>query len=127
AVAADALGLLAKSSGVGILLSTFAKMTLDVMQTPVKEFFEDMRNASVKEMNFEKFKGAENIRLFIQNDNFLRDIYFTDFIENETMQRLLAGQIKKQGDLKLGYGKVMIIYRKIEEGILIDSFFINMK
>ncbi|MFK8303734.1 hypothetical protein ACI75Y_12615 [Capnocytophaga stomatis] len=127
AVAADALGLLAKSSGVGILLSTFAKMTLDVMQTPVKEFFEDMRNASVKEMNAMKFKGITDLRDFVESDVFLMEKYHVIPISYQTMQDLLNGKIKKQKDLKSAYNEVIILYKEIEDGILIDAFFVNIK
>ncbi|ATA90315.1 hypothetical protein CGC58_11585 [Capnocytophaga stomatis] len=125
AVAASALSFLDKSLEVRTLLFAFGKITLDVMQTPVKEFFEDMRNASVKEMNAMKFKGITDLRDFVESDVFLMEKYHVIPISYQTMQDLLNGKIKKQKDLKSAYNEVIILYKEIEDGILIDSFFVK--
>ncbi|GIM50966.1 hypothetical protein [Capnocytophaga stomatis] len=48
-------------------------------------------------------------------------------INIQAMQGLLTGTVKKIEDLKSGYEEVTIVYKEIEDGILIDAFFVNIK
>ncbi|GIM50588.1 hypothetical protein CAPN003_20400 [Capnocytophaga stomatis] len=128
AVAADALGLLAKSSGVGILLSTFAKMTLDVMQTPVKEFFEDLKNDEISILNSYKFQGISKFHRYLlgrQKITTLLENCSVEYISFQSMQKLLDGTIKKRRDLEYTYDEVAIFCIDKGDYLVIDSFFIN--
>ncbi|GIJ97891.1 hypothetical protein CAPN001_24600 [Capnocytophaga stomatis] len=63
----------------------------------------------------------------LYNYTFLRNIYKTMPISYQTMQRLLSGRIKRQKDLKSAYDEVTMLYKEVEDCILIDAFFINTK
>ncbi|MFK8271813.1 hypothetical protein [Capnocytophaga stomatis] len=43
------------------------------------------------------------------------------------MQGLLKGTIKKVENLKSAYREVTIVFKEVEDGILIDTFFVNIK
>lgn len=127
AVAADALALAAtRTPFIGLLLSTFGKLTLDVLASLMKEFMEEGLERDKKELDVMKFEGIEFLTQELPMYPFLSRIYKTKEISFQTMQKLLEGTIKKQEDLKSAYGEVIILYKQIEDGILIDTFFINI-
>ncbi|WP_212906752.1 hypothetical protein, partial [Capnocytophaga stomatis] len=80
-----------------------------------------------KELDTYKFLGEERFKKELYNSTFLRDIYKTIPISYQSMQGLLKGTLKKIEHLKSANKEVTIVYREIEDGILIDTFFVNIK
>ncbi|GIJ94226.1 hypothetical protein [Capnocytophaga stomatis] len=127
-VAADALGLLVKSAGVAILLSTFAKMTLDIMQTPIKEMIKDWQNDEISILNSYKYQGISKFHRYLlgrQKITTLLNDFSVEYISFQSMQRLLNGTIKKWKDLQYAYDEVAVLYINKGDYSIIDSFFVN--
>ncbi|WP_212906520.1 hypothetical protein, partial [Capnocytophaga stomatis] len=80
-----------------------------------------------KELDKMKFKKFSQFRQELSEYTFLKESYFIQEISYQSSQGLLKGTIKKVEDLKSAYNEVAILYRNVEDGILIDSFFINTK
>ncbi|GIM50581.1 hypothetical protein [Capnocytophaga stomatis] len=130
AVAADALAFAVRATPVvGILLSTFAKMTLDVMQTPVKDVIMDWQKDDSKWVNSKKTEGIDELKKSIKygNDNvmFFKKYFFKE-ISFQSMQKLLNGSVKRWENLDCVYNEVSILCVEVEEGVfVVDSFFVN--
>ncbi|ATA90310.1 hypothetical protein CGC58_11560 [Capnocytophaga stomatis] len=128
-VLSDALVLASNSTPV---LGILTKMTLDVMQTPVKEFFDDLKNDYIKELNVYKFSGVNDVRSYLsmrKNQTKLLNEYNIAYISYQGMQGLLNGSIRdwKQLNRYSKFDEVAILCISKEEYTIIDSFFVKPK
>ncbi len=102
-------------------------ITLNILSQPMKELMAEGLERDKKELDKVKFLGIDDFDRALYNFTFLRDIYKTMPISYQTMQGLLKGTLKKIENMKSAYKEVIIVYREIEDGILIDAFFVNIK
>lgn len=120
-------GIITTALGTNFLGGLLVNITLNILSQPMKEFMEEGLERDKKELNLMKFKEFSELRQELSEFTFLREVYYIQEISYQTMQGLLNGTIKRQNDLKSAHNEVAILFRKVKEGILVDSFFINTK
>ncbi|GIJ94230.1 hypothetical protein [Capnocytophaga stomatis] len=120
-------GIITTALGTNFLGGLLVNITLNILNQPMKEFMAEGLERDKKELDTYKFLGEERFKKELYNSTFLRDIYKTIPISYQSMQGLLKGTLKKIEHLKSANKEVTIVYREIEDGILIDTFFVNIK
>ena len=112
---------------VGLFYSVLAKLTLDVVFSPMEEFMEEGREVDKKNLDKYKYEGLDKFKNALHNLTFLTKDYKLMEISYDTMDGLLSGSIKKQKDLKHGYNEVTIFYKEVGDDMLIDCFFVSVE
>ena len=112
---------------VGLFYSVLAKLTLDVVFSPMEEFMEEGREVDKKELDKVKYQGLGKFKSAFNSSRFLTKGYRFMEINYDTMEGLLNGSIKKQKDLKHGYNEVTIFYKEVGDDMLIDCFFVSVE
>ena len=110
---------------VGIFYSVLAKLTLDVVFSPMEEFMEEGREVDKRDLDTSKYKGLDDFRSALKGSRFLMKDYKLMEISYNTMEGLLNGSIKKQKDLKHAFNEVTIFYKEVGDDMLIDCFFVS--
>ncbi|ATA90318.1 hypothetical protein ACI75Y_12900 [Capnocytophaga stomatis] len=118
-------GIITTALGTNFLGGLLVNITLNILNQPLKEFMAEGLERDKKELDKVKFRGRRDFIEALNTYAFLRDIYKTKPISFQVMQGLLTGTIKKIEGLKSGYEEVTIVYKEVEDGILIDTFFVN--
>ena len=123
-VLSDALVLSTNSTPI---LGILTKMTLDVLATPMSMFMKEWNNIDKRKMDSWKFEGIRNLERKLSIDPILIKKYKTHNISYQTMQGIIGKTIKKQENMKSANDEVTIVYSEVNDGILIDCFFVNIK
>ena len=110
---------------VGLFYSVLAKLTLDVVFSPMEEFMEEGREVDKKNLDEFKYKGLRTFKSAFNSSRFLTKDYKFMEISYDTMDGLLSGKIKKRKDLKTAFNEVTIFYKDLGDDMLIDCFFVN--
>ncbi|GIJ94224.1 hypothetical protein CAPN001_14890 [Capnocytophaga stomatis] len=118
-------GIITTALGTNFLGGLLVNITLNILSQPMKEIMAEGLERDKKELDRYKFLGERRFKIELYNSVFLRDVYKTMSISYQTMQGLLRGTLKKVEDLKSGYEEVTIVFKEVEDGILIDTFFVN--
>ena len=115
-----------RAIGIVALHLTLMKKTLDIVFSPMEEFMEEGRELDKKKLDRSKYEGVMEFTKELHHSTFLVKGYKTAEISYNTLEGLFNGKIKKIEELERGHNEVTIFYKKVEEGILIDCFFINL-
>ncbi|MFK8303736.1 hypothetical protein ACI75Y_12625 [Capnocytophaga stomatis] len=118
-------GIITTALGTNFLGGLLVNITLNILNQPLKEFMAEGLERDKKELDKVKFWGKNDFIKALNYNTFLKDIYKTKGISYQTMQGLLKGTIKKVENLKSAYEEVTIVFKEVEDGILIDTFFVN--
>ena len=110
---------------VGLFYSVLAKLTLDVVFSPMEEFMEEEREVDKKKLDGFKYEGLRTFKAVYNDFRFLTKDYKFMEISYDTMDGLLNGKIKKRKDLKTAFNEVTIFYKEMGDDMLIDCFFVS--
>lgn len=129
AVAADAMALaVASTPAIGLLLSIFGKLTLDVLVSPIYEQLELMKNDEFNMLKTHKHQGISKLHRYLlarKKITTLLDDISVEYISYESMQKILNGTVKKRKDIEYAYDQVAVLFLNNKDFTIIDSFFIN--